>query len=173
MRRRRSISFRATGAVVFAAVAVACASPAPLPPTAASPLLGGPIPRVDAPAPVTGPRIDASALAGKAVVVEFFAEYCAPCKRLLPAVERFSREYPGVTFIGVSEDEYAATARELSQRYALTFTVVHDESGAFRGRFRVSALPITFVADRAGVIRWVSGRGDTEADLPRVLDALR
>lgn len=109
---------------------------------------------------------------GKPAVVEFFADYCEPCKRTLPAIERLSKNRPEVTFIGVSVDEYAGTARALAERYGLTFTVVHDESSALRGRFRVSALPITFVADGKGIIRWVSASAATEADLARVLDAL-
>ena len=159
--------------LIFAAAASACASSATMPPSAPSPLLGKSLPRVEAPATISGPRIDGAAVAGRPVVVDFFAEYCEPCKRSLPAVERASKDHPDVTFIGVSEDEYAATAQGLVARYGLTFSVVHDASGSLRGRFRVSALPATFVADRTGVVRWVSGASETDTDLGRVLDALR
>ena len=159
--------------LISAATVAACAPSATMPPSAPSPLLGKSLPRVEGPPPVSGPRIEGVALTGRPVVVEFFAEYCEPCKRSLPAVERASKDHPEVTFIGVSEDEYAATAQALAARYGLTFSVVHDASGSLRGRFRVSALPATFVADRTGLVRWVSGVSETETDLSRVLDVLR
>ena len=156
--------------VAFAAITACTRSASP--PSAPSPLLGSPLPRLETRTPITGPPFDHGVPSGKPVVVDFFAEYCEPCKRTLPAIERLAKERPDVTFIGISEDEYATTARALAERYGLTFTVVHDESGALRGRFRVSALPITFVADRAGIVRWVGSSTEKGADLGRVLDAL-
>ena len=107
------------------------------------------------------------------MVVKFFAEYCEPCKRSLPIAARLASRHRDVAFIGVSEDEYARTAQAIARRYELTFTVVHDASGAMRGRFRVTTLPLTVVADRAGVVRWVGGANESEDELSRVLDAIR
>jgi cytochrome c biogenesis protein CcmG/thiol:disulfide interchange protein DsbE len=149
-----------------------CASAPTLPHAQSSPLLDGALPRVSG-ATLSGQRLDGNALADRIVVVKFFADYCAPCKRTLPAAERLSREHRDVTFVGVSEDEYASTARSLAERYGLTFDVVHDASGALRGRFRVSELPITFLADRKGIVRWVGGPEQSEDDLARAIEAVQ
>jgi thiol-disulfide isomerase/thioredoxin len=146
-----------------------CARAPSLPQARSSPLLDGALPRVSGRA-LSGQPVDASTFADRVVVVKFFADYCAPCKRTLPEAERLSREYRDVTFVGVSEDEYAATARSLAERYGLTFTVVHDASGALRGRFRVSELPITFLADRQGIVRWVGGPEQSDDDLARAIE---
>lgn len=53
-------------------------------------------------------------LEGKCVLVDFYAEWCQPCKMLSPIIEKLSTEYAGkITFVKVNIDE----AKELAQRY--------------------------------------------------------
>jgi thiol-disulfide isomerase/thioredoxin len=68
---------------------------------------------------LSGESVDTKALAGRVVVVKFFAEYCAPCKKTLPAAQALA--HPDVAFIGVSEDEHASTAAELSRATRFLF----------------------------------------------------
>src|SRR5207245_2155337 len=79
--------------------------------------------------------------------------------------ERVHRAHGDVVFIGVDEDERADVAAKVVQSYGLTFPVVHDRENALSGRFRVTAMPMTFVVDRAGVIRWVGDETPTEESL--------
>lgn len=39
------------------------------------------------------------------VVVDFFAQWCGPCKMLSPLMEEISKDYPDVTFVKVDVDE--------------------------------------------------------------------
>ncbi len=121
---------------------------------------------------LTGKRLDTSQLDGDLVVVKFFAKYCAPCQKTLPAAERLHRERENVVVIGVSEDETEAEAREQVETYGLTFRIVHDRGNAIAGRFRVSELPHTFVADRGRRVVWVGGPDQDESDLERAIDSL-
>jgi thiol-disulfide isomerase/thioredoxin len=143
------------------------------PPAIASPLLGMPLPEIHHRQSLDGQPFDSAELSGSPVLVKFFAAYCAPCKDSLPAAERVHEAHPEVRFVGVDEDERAETAREIAQRYALTFTVLHDPSNVLAGRFRVSSMPMTFVADRTGTIRWVGGEEQTEDSLRRAVEAAR
>jgi peroxiredoxin len=135
-------------------------------------MLGRPLPEFRGPA-LDGRSVDMALFRGRPVVVKFFAEYCEPCKRTLPAAQRLSGENPQVVFVGVSADDHASTARAIAARYALTFVVVHDRGRALQGRFRVRELPVTFVADSSGTVRWVGGAEQTEHDLERALRAVR
>jgi thiol-disulfide isomerase/thioredoxin len=121
---------------------------------------------------IDGRGFDTVLLRGKPVVVKFFAQYCEPCKKTLPAAERLHRDNPDVTFVGIDVDDYSTTAMKMTSAYGLTFPVIHDTGQVLKGRFRVADLPVTFVADRQGVVRWIGGPGQTERDLEQALGAV-
>lgn len=144
---------------------------APMPPSAASPLAGNPLPDFQRRS-LGGAQVDTKGLRGRVVVVKFFAKYCEPCKKTLPAVESLAKERAEIAFIGVAEDEYEADVQEVVGTYGLTFPVVHDRGNVLSGRYRVSEMPVTFVADAQGVVRWVGGPGQSEDDLARAVSAI-
>ena len=50
------------------------------------------------------------------VVVDFYANWCGPCKALRPILEELSEEYGGVKFVSVDVDE----AETLAYRYSVS-----------------------------------------------------
>ncbi len=164
--RRRVACLAAAGAVACAACVGAPAFPA----SASHPLLGRPLPEMRHRQTVDGQPLQ---IGQTPVLVKFFADYCQPCRTTLPAAERIHEEYPDVEFVGIDEDDTQETARDLARRYGLTFPVVHDPGNVLAGRFRVSAMPATFVADASGVVRWVGGEGQTEEELRQAVRAAR
>jgi peroxiredoxin len=162
--------FRASVASAAVALALGCA-PKTLPPSAASELLGTPVPDFTRQA-LDGAPVDTVKLRGSTVVLKFFAEHCEPCKRTLPETERLHHENPRVAFVGVSADDYAATARALGRQFGLSFPIVHDAGRALQSRFRVTELPVTFVVDRTGMVRWVGGPAQSERDLAQTIELL-
>jgi hypothetical protein len=60
--------------------------PAAPPPSSASRMLDAPLPAFHRPT-VQGGTFDSTATAGKVLVIDFFAAYCRPCQRKLPALE--------------------------------------------------------------------------------------
>ncbi len=167
--RRSLLSSLAT---VVLAVLLGCASSGPPPPSSPSPLLGQPLPGLRG-LTLSGERIAPESLQDRVVVIKFFAKYCEPCTRTLPAAQRIHQRRGEVLFIGVSEDERASEAEEIARLYGLTFPVVHDRSNVLAGKFRVNELPVTFVSDRRGKIHHVLGPEQGEDALERVLDSLQ
>jgi peroxiredoxin len=142
-----------------------------MPPSAESTLLGEPVPKFSRPT-LAGTTVDTESLRGRVVVVKFFAEWCEPCKETLPEAERLQRKYDDITIIGVSIDDYAATARKLVDEYELSFPVVHDPK-VLRGRFRIRDIPATFVVDASGTVRWFGGPDQDTKDLAAAIAATR
>ena len=161
----------ALGAASLCSVALGCAATG-LPPSAPSALLGKPLPEITRRA-LDQSAIDTKSNRGSVVVVKFFAKYCEPCKKTLPLVERLHESRAKVVFIGVDEDEYASEAEEMVRTFGLTFPVVHDAGNALAGRYRVAQLPMTFVADGSGTIRWVADENQKDDELERALDAVQ
>ena len=54
--------------------------------------------------------------ADKTVVVDFWAEWCGPCKMISPVLEEISKEYPQISIVKLNVDE----ERTLAQAYGVT-----------------------------------------------------
>ena len=46
------------------------------------------------------------------VVVDFYADWCGPCKMLGPVMEEVSKDYPEVNFVKINVDENEELAAE-------------------------------------------------------------
>jgi len=168
---RSRVTIRALGLVTALASSLGgCGGRAEFPPSASSALQGKPLPAFERDS-LRGERVDTKALVGRVVVVKFFAKYCEPCKKTLPEVESLAKDHPEVAFVGVAEDEAKADVDWLVATYGLTFPVVHDRGNTLSGRFRVTSMPITFVADKTGTIRWVGGPEQTGRAIGQAIEA--
>lgn len=88
-------------------------------------------------------------LRGKAVVVNFWASWCIPCREEAPLLERTWRSYrdDGVVFLGVNIKDAEPDAIDFMEKYDITYPVVRDlEEELVRG-FGVKGLPETFFID--------------------------
>jgi thiol-disulfide isomerase/thioredoxin len=143
----------------------------PLAPSGPSATQSKPLPEIKR-RTLDGATFDSAVARGrKVIVVKFFAKYCEPCKRSLPWFQQFAKEHPEVSVLGIAEDERESDVRDVASTFGLTFPIVHDTGNALSGRFRVTDMPITFVADKNGRIRWVGGPDQSEAELEAAVSA--
>ncbi len=63
----------------------------------------------------TEKEYDALLAENKAVFVDFYADWCGPCKMVSPIVEKLSEKNTEVTFVKVNVDDVP----ELAQRYGI------------------------------------------------------
>jgi len=150
----------------------ACAqAPTAPPPSSPSRIVGETLPAFRRPV-LQGGTFDTDGVSGRAMVVDFFADYCRPCQRALPTLEALHRAHPELTVIGVSVDDDADAAMRTIARHHLTFPVVHDRSRVLAGRFRVTELPFTFVVDQRGRVVFAAGPGQPDDAVGRAVRAL-
>ena len=107
--------------------------------------------------------------AGKVVIVDFWATYCAPCREALPAYQRIADAHrPEVAVIAVSTDEPGEVKRadivSFARDLGVRFPVLWDSGERSVHRYQPPAMPTSYLIDRNGVVRYVHpGFGPGEA----------
>lgn len=106
-----------------------------------------------------GKTVDRASLAGKVVIVDFWASWCGPCKEEMPVLSRLYAKHAssGLVVVGVSVDEEAANVQSFLTKMKVNFPIVHDQKHTVAERFAPPKMPSSYVIDRRGVVRYVHG----------------
>lgn len=144
-----------------------------------SPLVGSPAP--DFLLPYASPAERGkdqrlSDLQGKAVVLDFWASWCAPCRAQTPVLERvaqaFGAERLRVLGVGTSDDRQSIT--QFLESKPISYASVFDDQGVASSLYHVHALPTVVVLGRDGTVKAVATGFIGEAELKRLVeDALK
>jgi cytochrome c biogenesis protein CcmG/thiol:disulfide interchange protein DsbE len=120
-----------------------------------SPLVGKPAAKF-ALTTFDGERVGLEALAGKVVVLNFWASWCYPaCYEEAPALERGWQKYKdrGLVMLGVNVQDKEEPARKFLTQFAHTFPNAPDPGGRVSVDYGVYGVPETFFIDRQGRVR--------------------
>lgn len=110
---------------------------------------------------------------GKVVLLNFWASWCPPCRQEMPSMERLRVRMAGrpLAIVAVSSAEPAADVAEYLSRMPLGFDVLLDSEGANTRRWKVFAMPTSFLVDAGGQLRQVI-TGAIDWDTGDGLDAI-
>jgi thiol-disulfide isomerase/thioredoxin len=123
-----------------------------------------------------GRTITSNSLAGKVVLLDFWATWCPPCRASVPMVAAIEKKYSGrpVEIIGVSSDSNKQKWKAFVAGHHMDWAEFLDLSGQMQSLFRVNAFPTYIVIDREGIIRFrTEGYGTyafTEAHIEDAID---
>jgi len=101
-----------------------------------------------------GQPLTLSNLRGRPTIINFWATWCPPCRRELPALEAaYQAHRDEIGFIAVDVKEEAGTVLAFVEELGLTFPVVLDPEGAISNiSYQVRGLPTTIFVDAHGVV---------------------
>ena len=112
------------------------------------------LPRIG-PAPAgASSKIRLSELEGKAVILDFWATWCMPCREQAPIIERVVKAFSGrgLVAVGVVTDDTAENVLAFAKQYGISYASVLDEQYAVSRMYAVVGLPTLVVLDRKGSI---------------------
>ena len=105
-----------------------------------------------------GPSVRLSEHLGEVVVLNFWATWCGPCRQEMPLLDELYAKYQlaGLILISVNIDETTPPAIEMAQTLKVSYPVLFDTRKEVSRVYDVSAMPVTVLVDRAGIVRYVS-----------------
>lgn len=121
--------------------------------------------------------LDLTPYRGKVVLVDFWASWCAPCRKSFPWLNEMQKRYGdrGLVVIGVNVDSTRSAAEEFLREVPAQFQIVYDASGALAAQYEVPGMPTSFVFGPDGklVSNHIgfkqSARDEREAEVQRLL----
>lgn len=120
---------------------------------------------------IDGKPFRLSELKGKVVVLDFWATWCGPCVRAMPAMKRLHEKYKDQPFalIGISVDHEREPLSRFVSANGIGWPQIYDEDD-IGTRWGVDSIPRVFILDQDGVIRYLSPM--TEAQIERAVKNL-
>jgi DsbE subfamily thiol:disulfide oxidoreductase len=95
---------------------------------------------------------------GKAVLLNFWASWCPPCRAEMPHMEKLYKKYKDKKFdilaVNLTNTEKNnGDAEKFVKELGLTFTIPMDVNGAVGADYNIMAYPTSYFIDSDGVIR--------------------
>lgn len=110
---------------------------------------------------------------GKAVILNFWASWCAPCRVEMPLLqttwERLSNK---LVVLGINTGEDEKTITGFMNELNLTFPVLLDQENLVARRYSVFGLPTTYFVDANGILKDRSLGPLTPTDLKMYLEGV-
>jgi thiol-disulfide isomerase/thioredoxin len=123
-----------------------------------------------------GKTVSADRLDKHWVVVNYWAEWCGPCRTEIPELNAFAKQWEGkgVTVVGVNFDGLRGDElKKASETLGIGFTVLADDPAERLELPHNEALPVTYIIDDKGKLREQLVGEQTAAGLSEKLVALK
>jgi cytochrome c biogenesis protein CcmG/thiol:disulfide interchange protein DsbE len=93
-------------------------------------------------------------LRGRVVLIDFWASWCAPCRRSFPWLKSLHERYSskGLTIVAINLDKDREAASAFLEQFPVPFVVAFDPSGKTAEAFDVQAMPSSYVVGPTGTV---------------------
>ncbi len=124
-----------------------------------SPAIAGPVKEGDSFPDLKAVKLEGALpdLAGKVVIVDFFASWCGPCKDSFPVMQELHEKFEakGLVILAVNLDKKAEDMKSFLAAHPVTFPVVRDGTSTLVKQVQIATMPSSFILDKTGKVRFV------------------
>ncbi len=123
---------------------------------------------------INGKTVSLSDFRGRAVILNFFASWCPPCRQEVPDFIELEKAYgdKGFSMVGVALVT-ARDAKDFSAKYGINYPVLVDDGKVSSVYGPIRSIPTTFILDKSGkIVKLYIGfrsRDVFEADIKELL----
>ncbi|MBT8267373.1 MAG: TlpA family protein disulfide reductase [Bacteroidia bacterium] len=90
---------------------------------------------------------------GKFVLIDFWATWCAPCRKAIPELNEISKEFAeDLVVIGISDEPREKI--ESMTEVEIDYFSAYDTQKTLNTIFQVKGIPHAVIVDPQGIIRW-------------------
>ena len=107
--------------------------------------------------------LDWSDLKGKVVVIDFWGEWCAPCKEQIPHLKELYAKHKdeGLVILGIHSKKGADRGKRYVKDNGIVYPIAFDENDdAVRSGFLGNSWPDYYLVDHKGILRFADLAND-------------
>lgn len=91
-------------------------------------------------------------LAGRPIVLNFWATWCGPCRIEMPELVRVANQDSDILVLAVNVQEELERIQGFAEDFQMTMPIVRDQEAELRNLYAVRGMPTTIFIDRASTI---------------------
>jgi len=93
-------------------------------------------------------------LAGKVVLLDFWASWCGPCKESFPVMDELQQKYgaKGLVILAVNVDEKIAAMQDILKDHPVQINILHDATKKLVGTANIASMPTSFLIGKDGKV---------------------
>lgn len=104
-----------------------------------------------------GDTISLSDQRGKVVLINFWATWCGPCRKEMPALEALYQKYQdqGLEILAISVDSDPVLAETFIAKQDISFPILFDPENQVNTAYHAMAMPTTAIVNQSGQLHYV------------------
>jgi thiol-disulfide isomerase/thioredoxin len=110
---------------------------------------------------VDGQRLELKSFREDVVLIEFWATWCGPCRKLQPAMVSLLEKHPDVKLISICLDaDHDGLDEYLAENHAPGYLVFGDDAQQSAKSFGVRSIPTIFIVDQQSRLHHIARNAD-------------
>lgn len=85
------------------------------------------------------------------MILNLWASWCIPCRTEMPDIDRFARDNPQVTVLGVAVRDQRQPALDFAEEVAVSYPLAFGDR-AFEDAYTTIGLPVTWIINASGTV---------------------